>query len=158
MARSSWLLVAMLAMSCGSAEVGQGDGGTADVGDARAACSAYFGQDCGPEIDVTLRYVRDAGYDYSGAHLTCAPTACDSTKRMTTAQYLYAVVPTVQGVCGLVETSPSTRLIDCTNHTVDGGGPCFIPINSLDCLCKQTPSFALSTACDWTPALLPRGP
>jgi hypothetical protein len=134
-----WVLVAMaLATAC--------SGGT--------TCNdAFGGQDCGPTLNVTLRYVLDGGSIVQANDAGCGPIAtCNVTKQMTAAQYYYAVAPAYQGSCAVLDQSETNRAIVCTAETTPDAGACNFAFGS--CICHGLPAGAFAHTCDWQPPLL----
>ena len=116
-----------------------------------STCRERFGQDCGPEVAVTLRYypVRslDAGVAFGGSDgglcpppdggaPTCACSLCEISHTMPLAQFEFAVRPRTS--CAESWTSASAVTLVC--------GACGNGFG--------TPIGAEATACVWAPPLL----
>lgn len=121
-------------------------------GSSSHSCSDEFGQDCGPTLTVTLRYVLDGGLP-NGDGSACEPEVlCNVTKQMPAAQYYFAVVTGVG--CTATEPSENTRLIDCTEDVGGDSGVCLQVQDPPRCLCGSAPRGAFRAACGWSPPLL----
>jgi hypothetical protein len=114
---------------------------------------AFPGQDCGPTLNVTLRYVLDGGSIVLANDAGCGPIAtCNVTKQMSAAQFYYAVAPAYRGTCVILDQSGTNRGIVCTHESDIDAGPCLFASGS--CLCPSLPVGAFAHECVWQPPLL----
>jgi hypothetical protein len=120
----------------------------------RKTCNdAFGGQDCGPTLNVTLRYVLDGGSIVLANDAGCGPIAtCNVTKQMTAAQFYYAVAPAYRGLAPSSISQRRTGRIVCTARIDARRRGLQFRLGILHL--PRLPAGAFAHECDWQPPLL----